>query len=104
MLRQTLDVMRTVQGISDYLELEGDPHAQNKIRTAVSMCLPAEKRLSTSEKPSLLDTPSRSVRTNIAMLAGQVSRTCNEVYNQRKQFFQRDARFLGRIVWSRGHR
>jgi response regulator RpfG family c-di-GMP phosphodiesterase len=40
MLRQTLDVMKTIQGISDYLELVNDPQASNKIRAAVDNCLP----------------------------------------------------------------
>jgi DNA-binding response OmpR family regulator len=41
MLRFTLDYMKTVQGISAYLELENDPRSTQNIRAAVENCLPA---------------------------------------------------------------
>ena len=42
-LRQTLDVMKTLKVIQEYLELEGNPAAKQKIREAVEQYLPAEK-------------------------------------------------------------
>lgn len=43
LLKQTLDVMRTMNIISDYLEVEGDPDAKSKIRKAVEQYLPTKK-------------------------------------------------------------
>lgn len=41
-LRHTLDAMKTIHGISDYLELEGDPQSASKIRERAEKCLPAQ--------------------------------------------------------------
>ncbi|MBX9721747.1 MAG: hypothetical protein K2X81_10155, partial [Candidatus Obscuribacterales bacterium] len=35
-LRETLDVMKVVMAIDDYLELEGDPQSEEKIQKAVA--------------------------------------------------------------------
>ena len=44
-LRQTLDVMKNLKVIQEYLELEGDAKAEQKIRDAVEQYLPAGKSL-----------------------------------------------------------
>lgn len=44
-MRQTMDTMKSLQVISDYLELEGDPAAQARIQEAVTKLLLAQKGL-----------------------------------------------------------
>jgi hypothetical protein len=44
-ISQTMDAMKILQVISDYLELEGDPLAELKIKNTVVEYLPSKKRL-----------------------------------------------------------
>lgn len=43
LLRQSLEVMQLLHGINEYLELEGDPDAQKKMRQVVEKYVPAKK-------------------------------------------------------------
>jgi len=42
-LQRTMDVMKTVHDISDYVKLDGDPEAQKKLRKAIEKYLPSEE-------------------------------------------------------------
>ncbi len=53
-IQQTMETMKSLRVVTDYLELEDDPMADVKIRDTVSRLLPAGKRLTPKKNNKLL--------------------------------------------------
>jgi PleD family two-component response regulator len=64
-IRQTLETMKAMQVISDYLELENDAFADSKLRDAVSACLPGGKQDCSAAVANKATKPGSSSRTSI---------------------------------------